>query len=80
MTKRYTLGANDNTKMNAPLPKSLHTVTVLVNLARHLNYPDANDAVTGALFILGYHDADASTDIHGLRDKAVAILRKTTYR
>ena len=69
--------------MNAPanLPKSLHTVTVLVNVARELArvatdsgrsfIPDGPDAVDVALIVLGYSD---TPDAYGLADKARAIL------
>lgn len=48
------------------LPKSLHTVTVLVNLARHLGSVDA------ALTVLGYGEGTAE-DPHQL---AVAALKQ----
>ena len=61
------------------LAKSLHTVSVLVNVARHFQHlaryegqdMTADYAVESALGILGYADA---ADPHGLAAKAVAIL------
>lgn len=45
-----------------PLPKSLHTITVIVNLAHHLHTQDEGESATtsyiaDALKILGYPDA-----------------------
>ena len=68
--------------MPATLAKSLHTVSVLVNVARH--YADtiklqtgatlpAESAAAAALCILGYHGA---ADPYGLAARAVAILEK----
>ena len=66
------------------LPKSLHTVTVLVNVARecmaHREYSDRpgdHDAVADALAILGYTGAP---DAYGLADKARAVLSKECAR
>ncbi len=58
------------------LPKSLHTITVLVNVARQSPYPaDAATAVVWALGVLGY---DATTpDTYQLAAKARAILSKS---
>jgi hypothetical protein len=59
------------------LPKSLHTVTVLVNVAKRYveceRYSPA-DAVDRALTDLGYSD-EASSDPYGLGAKALTILR-----
>lgn len=54
-----------------PLAKSLHTVSVLVNLARHLMVAglDADKAMTQALVILDLQD---KPDVYGL----VAAARK----
>jgi hypothetical protein len=59
--------------MPANLPKSLHTVTVLVNVARVLRAPTetAESAVSRALIVLGYAD---TPDAYGLADKARAVL------
>ena len=48
--------------MSKPLPKSLHTITVVVNIALHLHTQDegertAVEYVSAALKILGYDDA-----------------------
>lgn len=58
------------------LPKSLHTVTVLVAVARHLEAfgrvtGDGTDPVGDALAILGYSD---TPDAYGLAAKARALL------
>lgn len=54
------------------LPKSLHTVTVLVNVARIMLGTDQADtreqAINIALRSLGYGDAE---DPYGLREKAL---------
>jgi hypothetical protein len=61
------------------LPKSLHTVTVLVQLTKHLYDSRSDFALTiehclfKALDILGYID---STDTHGLTMQALKKLRK----
>lgn len=59
------------------IPKSLHTVTVLVAVARLLRErnPDCNwnDAVYYARVSLGYAD---SPDLYGLCAQAVAKLNK----
>lgn len=58
------------------IPKSLHTVTVLVAVAREIRAYRENtdsDAVTDALAILGYAD---SPDTYQLADKARAILAR----
>ena len=63
------------------IAKSLHTVSVLVNVAKHLQdtvpgygtdpHFAAAAAVDGALRVLGYADA---SDPYGLAAKAVAVL------
>lgn len=65
---------------SATLAKSLHTVTVLVNVARlapvPFSIPDARMSayrVGFALQALGYADAP---DTYGLAARAVAILEK----
>lgn len=66
--------------MSKPLAKSLHTVTVLVNVARY--YKATHDGITvqdsahAALAILGY-DVRTTSDTYGLLDKAIAILNAT---
>lgn len=59
------------------LPKSLHTVSALVNVARALLeiQPAMSPtlAAVRALAILGYHPAD---DTHGLVDVAIRKLAK----
>ncbi len=59
-----------------PLPKSLHTVTVLVNVAQmiqRLNDQIDECAVGSALTVLGY---DGSPDAYGLAAKAVKAMRQ----
>jgi hypothetical protein len=65
------------------LAKSLHTVSVLVNVARRERYVgrmllqqnvDALAAVNRALFVLGYDVIESDT--YGLVARAVAILEK----
>ena len=67
------------------IPKSLHTITALVNVARAVPFTAdlgtiadhgrwAVAAVDHAAKILGY-GADAA-DIHGLKARAVAVLAK----
>lgn len=67
---------------SATLAKSLHTVSVIVVVARHhqecAKYfhgasVDNAAAVDAALCLLGYHGA---ADPHGLAARAVAILSK----
>ena len=64
---------------SASLAKSLHTVSAIVAVARHLigvQYPLARtpaNAVTAALSILGY---DGAADPYGLAARAVAQLPK----
>jgi hypothetical protein len=58
------------------LPKSLHTVTVLVNVARHYQANIGGDdvfAVNQALRILGYTD---SPDDYGLANAALKQLAR----
>jgi hypothetical protein len=63
-----------------PLAKSLHTLTALVGVARHIQGKASADdarsepagAVGAALEILGYH-ADVA-DPHGIVSKAIAAL------
>jgi hypothetical protein len=62
--------------MSKPLAKSLHTVTVLVRVARDIQarQPMANDdAVTYALNLLGLADMP---DMYGLALQAEKQLRK----
>jgi hypothetical protein len=75
---------------SATLAKSLHTVSVLVNVARELQRVAADSgrhfpegpagAVRAALVVLGYADRGDSditaTDPYGLEAKAIAILAK----
>jgi hypothetical protein len=64
------------------MPKSLHTVTALVNVARHLrrDRPDWTNAraVEWAADVLGYgflgYRFGAGVDPYGLKAKALAIL------
>jgi len=64
------------------LAKSLHTVSVLVNVARLLMQQnptlDAFHAVDGALCALGYRcqNEPAASDPYGLAARAVAMLSK----
>jgi hypothetical protein len=56
------------------LAKSLHTITVLENIGRHLMLTEghsANEAVHRAIHILRLNDKD---DVYGLADKAIAKL------
>lgn len=65
------------------LAKSLHTVSVLVAVARHVMDPGRADGLTldpayavgRAMDILGYDSADMS-DPYGLQARAIAALRK----
>jgi hypothetical protein len=58
------------------IPKSLHTVTALVNVARILRAPgeSAASAVDRAAIVLGY--GAGSVDQYGLLAKATATLGK----
>ncbi len=60
------------------IPKSLHTLTVIVNVARVLDLElvgaCGGDSVTAALDVLGYTGAP---DEHQLASKARAILAKS---
>lgn len=67
------------------IPKSLHTITVLVNVARELRATDEVGAriphgwefyAARAVRILGY-TCDAAADPYGLRARAIAILEKS---
>jgi hypothetical protein len=61
------------------IPKSLHTVTVLVQLTKHLHatrsdyYLTIEHCLFKALDVLGYID---SPDVHGLTLQALKKLRK----
>lgn len=55
------------------LPKSLHTVTVLVAVARELPYSEPRESVARALAVLGYNNA---SDTYGLAAKAVRQLER----
>lgn len=59
------------------IPKSLHTVTAIVNVARAIIVLNGNtsnaDAISAALVILGHAD---SADTYGLADKARKALAK----
>lgn len=65
------------------IPKSLHTVTVLVAVAQHLasrdsyfaNPQHAAAAIDCAAAILGYAGAN---DVHGLRAAAIRKLEKAS--
>jgi hypothetical protein len=62
--------------MNKPLAKSLHTVTVLVRVARDIQarqHMANDDAVTYALNLLGLADMP---DVYGLALQAEKQLRK----
>jgi hypothetical protein len=68
--------------MTKPLAKSLHTITVLVNVARHLEATAATIAVpsagwpgyvTQATRLLGLDD---KPDVYGLADAAIKQLEK----
>jgi hypothetical protein len=63
------------------IPKSLHTVTVLVNVARKLRTIHCNlsprSLISEAVAVLGYGD---TPDVYGLATKAVAILEKETAK
>lgn len=60
------------------IPKSLHTVTALVNVARFVALNDCTTAPANAIAlaasVLGY--TDSTPDIHGLKAKAVAVLKR----
>ena len=64
--------------MSKPLPKSLHTVTVLVNVARLVadtarNPMSYEEAISDALMALGYADC---TDTHNLVGAALKAMSK----
>lgn len=68
--------------MTKPLAKSLHTITVLVNVSRHLeatartvSIPNNGwaDRVAQAVRLLGLED---KPDVYGLADAAIAQLNK----
>lgn len=63
--------------MNKPIPKSLHTVTVLIKLAAHLASltvgATPRECVNDALEFLGY---DLNDDAHSLASAARKILSK----
>jgi hypothetical protein len=58
------------------IPKSLHTITVLVAVARHMlaSYETADQAIAAAVILLGYKGAP---DEYQLASKARAILAKS---
>lgn len=60
-----------------PIPKSLHTVTVLVAIAREisiLRHPySVEESVASAVCILGLEDAP---DVYGLREQAIRKLSR----
>ena len=64
------------TDLTKPIPKSLHTVTVLVKLAglfqRTQGYYPA-DALAAAVAFLGYAD---TPDAHGLAAAALKVMGK----
>lgn len=59
------------------IPKSLHTVTVIVAIARELaalgSRPQYGDHVADAVAVLGYA---CTSDTYGLADKARKVLAK----
>lgn len=63
------------------LAKSLHTVTVLVQVARYYRATNegvtSKDAVFAALAILGYGNLEKDQDPYSLVDKAASILNST---
>ena len=68
-----------NTPKSNNLPKSLHTITAIVRVARHrlesgtMPSPTHENAVGEAVIILGYGNA---ADPDGLAVKAIAQLAK----
>ena len=56
------------------IPKSLHTVTALVNVARELRLMGVDDPIGTAASVLGY---SRLADPYGLCAKAEALLNKT---
>jgi len=71
--------------MARPLPKSLHTITVIVNIARHLHTQDEGERdptqyVADALRILSYPDAAVihmfGNEVHDPHALAFDALRK----
>jgi hypothetical protein len=62
-----------------PLAKSLHTVSVLVNLSRYfmLEGETAEQAMATALLVLDLNDLP---DVHGLKVQALKQLAKTTSK
>ena len=72
--------------MQKPIPKSLHTVTVLVAVARLLRNLD-NDAGRSLFTSAGYVECAVrqlgyahTPDVYELADKAAAILAKDAAR
>lgn len=74
-------------KSNKPLPKSLHTITVIVNIALHLHTQTegeqpAAEYISEALRILDYPDAAvihmeaSASDPHTLAYAALTRFRK----
>jgi hypothetical protein len=60
--------------MIVTIPKSLHTITVIVNVARTMPAHDnPYERIESALAILGYA---GTPDPYGLKDKAAGILSK----
>lgn len=62
-------------EVTKPIPKSLHTVTVLVRVATHLrdHHVSNADAVAAALDLLGYTDTN-QPDTHGVVAAALKIM------
>lgn len=63
--------------MTKPLAKSLHTISAIQNVARHLlqcgTAADNESAVAGAVAVLGYAGA---ADEYGLAAKALATMNR----
>ena len=64
--------------MSKPLPKSLHTVTVLVRVAKAIGEYEGldHDCMAVMKLTLAILGADASRDNYGLIDAALKQLRK----
>lgn len=58
--------------MSKPIPKSLHTVTVLVRLADSYGRADPEGRIERALEFLGYGSAP---DDHGLAAAALKVIK-----
>lgn len=63
--------------MSKPIPKSLHTVTVFVTMAKTINPENPTDGLWVVLKALGYNLVDATPDTHGLIEQALKQITKS---